>query len=959
MHANSSPSASTSSAPNTPHPVQPLQETERGTNFEILMRVADRAFAQMIAMINLANTRKDKHPTDPKIGGHPAACASAFHVLGGLHLVVREPQDFVCCKPHASPIDHAYHNLLRLFRRSEDGTWLSDDEAEAAMTRLRKFAVPGASDVFQSYHAKSDPDSFHFLPSGTVGIPPVNALFLALAYRYAQDHGFEVPANAHFWALMGDSEFREGSLLEAMPEAAERRLGNVTWIVDYNRQSLDGTRPSYEGGLQSTDADRIERTALANGWKVIQLRHGRRRLEVFERPGGKALRRLLEGGLSDHDLQLMLFKKDAEYARTVLTRHDPACAPVLEQLSAAQLLAVLGDVGGHDLPLIVEALRRSRTDTEVPYLIVAHTIKGYGLECYADPANHSTLPSKEEVVAVLERNGLSFERPFAHFPGHTEEARFLAQRAEKFRRGMEQHDDLVQRNREAVRRAVDDAGGLPEALGIDLSMFPLVHTQQMWGQLAAKLVRIGTHGLGGAPLGGTNKAESALDEHERRWAPAANLVLTMSPDVGTSTQIAPTMNARIYGPEEKGRIDATFGARHPETTARSAAYTRHIRFEIAEQNSMSAVGSFGVMNLYTGVPLVPIMTVYDFFLKRALDQLYYNVYWRSEFVLISTPSGVTLSPEGAQHSWKSDIQMPNLITWEPAYAIELDWILSDAIARQVEGTNAGRSGVLIRGVTRSLDQKQLVQQLARAARNKAELAGGVLLAPEGGGDTSAVDESTVAAKNEATLLGELRRDVLAGAYYLVDWRGYAGYEPGDNVVHVFAMGSLVTEALEASRRLYERGVFANVIVVTSPELLCGILGHNDGYRHLVESLGVDGDLHAVPHSADLDSDVVAIAGRRVPIVSVHDGEAGLLDNLGSIVGVKQETLAVRRFSKCGRPSEVYGYQGIDADAVFEACGRALAQTALESLRVSRGQLERLAGRSNERPHWRELWPAGE
>jgi len=338
--------------------VHTTSSTAKGASHELLLRVADRAFAQMIAMIHIANTRKDKHPSDPKVGGHPAACASAFHVLGALHLVVREPQDFVCCKPHASPIDHAYHNLMRLFRR-EDGTWLTDDEAEAAMTRLRKFAQPGASDVFQSYHAKSDPDSFHFLPSGTVGIPPVNALFLALAYRYAQDHGFEVPQGAHFWALMGDSEFREGSLLEAMPEASERRLGNVTWIIDYNRQSLDGTRPSYEGGLQATDADRIERTALANGWKVIQVRHGRRRLEVFERPGGKALRRLLEGGLADYDLQLLLFRKDAEYARRVLTGADPACAPVLEQLSAAQLLAVLGDLGGHDTTCLVEALERS------------------------------------------------------------------------------------------------------------------------------------------------------------------------------------------------------------------------------------------------------------------------------------------------------------------------------------------------------------------------------------------------------------------------------------------------------------------------------------------------------------------------------------------------------------------------------------------------------------------------
>ncbi|QDU85365.1 Pyruvate dehydrogenase E1 component [Planctomycetes bacterium Pla163] len=938
-------------------------ETARGLRFDLLERIADRAFAQMVAMIHIANSRKDKDPSDPKVGGHPAACASSFHVLGALHLVVREPQDFVCCKPHASPIDHAYHHLMRLMRR-EDGTWLTDDESEGLMERLRKFAQPGASDVFQSYHAKTDPDSFHFLPSGTVGIPPVNSIFLALAYRYAADHGFDVPKDAHFWSLMGDSEFREGSLFEAMPEASERKLGNVTWMIDYNRQSLDGTRGTWEDDATVNDAVRIERTALANGWKVVQVRHGRRRLEVFEQPGGKALQKLLEGGLPDYELQLLLFRRDADLVRATLTAADPACAQVLEQLSDNRLLAVLGDLGGHDLHCVTEAMQLSRTEPDVPYLLIFHTIKGFGLECYADPANHSSLPSKKEVSEVLERNGLSTERPFAHFPDDSEEARFLAERAKHFKRGMEQHAELIQRNREDVRRRVEDAGGVPDSLGIDLSMFPLAHTQQMWGQIAAKLVRIATHGLGGAPIGGAAKAEADLDEFERQWAPAANMVMTMSPDVGTSTQIAPTMNSRIYGPDivgkgQRDRESAKFEARHPELVQHSNAFTRHVRFEICEQNSMSAAGSFGAMNMYTGIPLMPIMTVYDFFLKRALDQLYYNVYWRSEFVLMSTPSGVTLSPEGAQHSWKSDIQMPNLITWEPAFAVELDWILSDAIARQVEGRNVGRSGVLIRGVTRSLKQKDLLAHLGRHAANKQGLGAGTLLAPAGSNWSDATDESTLPAVDDATLLEGLRTKVLAGAYHLIDWRGYAGYEPGDNVVQLFCMGSLVTEAVAASERLLERGIYANVIVVSSPELLCGILGHEEDYRYLTEGLGISGDLYAVPQVAQDAADLVTIAGRRVPIVSVHDGEAGLLDNLGSIVGVKQLTLAVRRFSKCGRPNEVYGYQGIDADAVFDACGRALAETALESVQVSRGVLGALEGRSTERPHWRELWPSAE
>jgi pyruvate dehydrogenase E1 component len=206
----------------------------------------------------------------------------------------------------------------------------------------------------------------------------------------------------------------------------------------------------------------------------------------------------------------------------------------------------------------------------------------------------------------------------------------------------------------------------------------------------------------------------------------------------------------------------------------------------------------------------------------------------------------------------------------------------------------------------------------------------------------------------------VRADCLLGGWYLVDWRGYAGYEPGDNVVHVFAMGALVPEAVEASAALLAKGVFANVIVVSSPELLLGILGEHDGYRHLRERLGVTGDLHAVEGASDSEAGLVSLAGRRVPIVAVCDGEAGLLDNIGSIVGVKQATLAVRKFSKCGRPDEVYAYQHLDPASIVEACGRVLAETAFEDLRVSPALLERLAGRAphanGPRRDWRELWP---
>jgi pyruvate dehydrogenase E1 component len=359
-------------------------------DLEVLNRIVARSFAQTMHMIWLANNRKDKRPGDPKVGGHPASCASSMHVLAALHLVVRESQDYVCCKPHASPVDHGLHHLMQVFRR-EDDTWLTLDEAKAAMHTLRMFASPEHPDVFQSYHARSDPDSFHFLPSGSVGIPPVVSVYLALAHRYAADHGWSVMPDAHFWSLMGDSEFREGSLLECLPDVAERQLGNVTWIVDYNRQNLDGTRIPNERSLHGADCDRIERTAASNGWHVIQVRHGLFRRELFERPEGDALREVFEGALSDFEYQMLVYNGDVAKMREHAIGHVPRSRTVIDQLSDDEVLRAFHDVGGHDMARMIEVLREARRDPHQPVLIIAHTIKGWNLECRADPSNHSAL----------------------------------------------------------------------------------------------------------------------------------------------------------------------------------------------------------------------------------------------------------------------------------------------------------------------------------------------------------------------------------------------------------------------------------------------------------------------------------------------------------------------------------------------------------------------------------------
>lgn len=884
-------------------------------------RIAQRAKYLATRMVYEANHRPDKQKGDPKVGGHAAASASTLHIAGALHLIVKSGFDFIANKPHASPTDHSYNYLLDLLLKP-DLSVLTLEQANQAMSGLRMFRQNGEP-VFQSYHSIYDSDHHNFLPSGTVGIPPVNVGYLALAYRYAKNHGFEVPP-AHFWAISGDSEFREGSMFEAVPEFAERELGNLTWILDYNRQSLDGHRITNHSIMGGPDNDRIEKTFLANGWQVIQVRHGKKRESLFKLPGGDKFKNFLETELLDYELQALLLVQDMAALKKGLVESHPHLKQFLTQISNQELKDALHDLGGHDIESLVAAMLATKKDSRRPSLIIAHTLKGWGLSSAAAPGNHNSLPGLEEVEELRKNEGISDGTLFARFDDNSQEGQFLKKRGQQLLSEIKAQHALKEKNQEFFKSSLDKYGPIPTEIGINLKMASYPHTQWMLGQLNAKLNRCAN-----TPTE-TNELPSgfkALTEPEKAWKLPAELIVAMAPDVGTSTNLNPLMDGKIFGVPIVNDIERRLGVKDtkiPDLVPGEDPSDRFIRFEIAESNTMSCMGSFGRIRDILGIPILPLMTVYDFFIKRALDQYFYNLYWQSSYILVGTPSGVTLSPEGAQHGWKSDFQIPNQITWEPFYCIELDWILSESIRLHMYNQNQGRTGVLIRGVTRGSEQKEMLQHLRRQRRFKADQS--IALHPKSFELPGAIDESTTSPISDDLILSEIRLWVLKGAYYLVDYRGYQNYAPGDNVVHIFTMGSVTTEALKASQNLLQRGLYANVIVVTSPDLISGALADQNDYQYLIQDLEINSTLYAQNRS---QAELPTLAGLRIPIVSVHDGEPGLLDNLGSIVGVKQICLAVRKHSKCGRPSDIYQYHKIDSDAVEAACFSALDYTARE------------------------------
>ncbi|MCB0368021.1 MAG: pyruvate dehydrogenase, partial [Bdellovibrionales bacterium] len=752
-------------------------------------------------MIYQANHRTDKAKGDPKVGGHASASASALHIMGALHLLVKDGHDHIANKPHASPTDHSYNYLMDLFLKN-DFSRLTLEECNTAMMGLRKYSQNGEP-VFQSYHSAYDSDQHNFFPSGTVGIPPVKAGYLALAYRYAAEHDYETP-KAHFWALTGDSEFREGSIYEAVPDFAEREIGNLTWIVDYNRQSLDGHRITNKEIMSGTDADRIERTMSANGWEVIQVRHGHRRQNLFAKPGGEVFKNFLEKELADYELQALLLVKDMKALKKGIIKEHPSMKKFLEQVSDEELYLAIRDFGGHDILALADAMESSKKSKRKPTIIIAHTLKGWGLKMAAMPGNHSALPSEDEVNELKSKQGISGDTLFARFDANSAEGKFLNERGQELYTQILKQNELKEKNKNLFLEKLTQHGELPDSLDINTKLVSYPHTQWMLGQLTAKLTRL------------ANTAESQKDkplsDFEKKWKLPGELMISMAPDVGTSTNLNPAMDGKIFGAPVVTDYEDELGAKEdktPDLVPGEEVSDRYLRFEIAEGNVMSCVGAFGKLRDILGIPIIPLMTVYDFFIKRAHDQYFYNLYWKSNFILVGTPSGVTLSPEGAQHGWKSDFQIPNQITWEPFFCAELDWILCDAISRHVTYNNQGRNGVLIRGVTRGVEQKDMLTYLKKQARFKTQ--GAVLCRSEYTME-NATPEDQIENVADNEILEAIKSEVLQGGYYLINYQHYAGYVPGENVVNIFAMGALGTEAIKASEVLLSKGIYANVII---------------------------------------------------------------------------------------------------------------------------------------------------
>ncbi|EWM11495.1 pyruvate dehydrogenase E1 component [Kutzneria sp. 744] len=529
----------------------------------VLIEIERRVLWLSTAVIHHANLVRP-NTSGLKVGGHQASSASMVSIMTSLWFRHLRPQDRVSVKPHASPVLHAINYLL-------------GELDESYLTTLRAFGG------LQSYPSRSkDPDPVDY-STGSVGIGATAPIWGAIARRYVG------AGSGRQYSLLGDAELDEGAVWEAVLDPSVAELGEIVWIVDLNRQSLDRVVPQIA-------ADRLHAMFAGAGWQVITLKYGRLLEELFTRPGGPALRERIDT-MPNPEYQRLL-RCDAAQLRDRLPAGDPAIAELVSDVDDGTLVAAVRNLGGHDLAALDEAFEQIE-DTR-PTVILAYTVKGNGLPTQGHPQNHSSLLTTEQLAELARRLGRDVDDPWQAFPVGSDAAVLCEDTANRLR-----------------RKSV--ATAQPPSIPLDFG-----RVQQ-----------------------GTTTTQAALGrtllDLTRRAPDAARRVVTVSPDVSSSTNLGGWVNkVGVWSPDE--RVDWFADDADTILHWRESPGGQHIELGIAETNLVGLIGELGATWSRWGEPLLPIGVLYDPFVSRALEPWSFGIYAGGQSILVGTPSGVTLAP---------------------------------------------------------------------------------------------------------------------------------------------------------------------------------------------------------------------------------------------------------------------------------------------------------------------------
>ena len=735
-----------------------------------------------------------------KVGGHQASSASLTTIMTALYFAVLRPQDRVAVKPHASPNFHAIQYLLGRQTRE----------------KIENFRGFGGA---QSYPSRTkDTDDVDF-STGSVGLGAAITIFASMVQDYVLAHGIAAQRQpGRMIALVGDAELDEGNIYEALLEGWKYGLKNTWWVIDYNRQSLDAV---VHEDLHS----RFEQLFTAMGWEVVVLKYGKLQQQAFREAGGDKLRKWIDQA-PNQVYSALTFQGGAAWRKRLLDDlgDQGDVSQLIERRNDEELSQLMCNLGGHDLPSILEAFES--IDHERPVCFLCYTVKGFGLPFAGHKDNHAGLMNEAQIARLREslrvREGLEWDK----FEGLEIDERIVLDflsRVPFAQPGSRQH--------EAPRVAVPGELPLPKQR--------LTSTQTALGNI--------------------------LNELGREQSEIAARIVTASPDVTVSTNLGPWVNRRgIFGSSEI----ADFFREQRIVSAQRWEFSRHgqhFELGIAEMNLFLLLAALGLSPSLFGARLIPIGTLYDPFIARGLDALNYACYQDARFILIGTPSGVALASEGGAHqsigSPMIGIAQPGLLSYEPAYADELnvilqwafDFIQHDGVAHEESG-----GSVYLRLSTRTIEQLQR------------EISPG------------------------------LRRDIIAGGYWL------RGPGPSTRVVLVY-QGAVSPEVIAAAGLMAEDRNGVGVLAITSADRLYTEWRRTQSHRH-------SGLLSRGSHVEQL----LAPVPRDAAIVTAIDGHPATLSWLGGVAGHRVTSLGVDTFGQTGTVSDLYGHFGLDAEGIMRA-----------------------------------------
>ncbi len=759
-----------------------------------LERIQDRVLWLATSMVHHAN-RVRPNASGMKVGGHQASSASITSIMTALYFDHLRADDRVSVKPHAAPVLHAINALLGRLD-------------PAMLTELRSF------NGLQSYPSRTkDPDPVDF-STGSVGIGATATIWSGLAQRYVNTH-VAGGSNGRHIALLGDAELDEGAIWEALVDPMVPNLGELTWVVDLNRQSLDRIVPDIAAG-------RIGAMFEAAGWQTVSVKYGRWLRELFDRPGGDSLRVRINK-MGNEEYQRMLRSPASELReRLVADEHTRVgVARVIDDLNDIELLRAIRDLGGHDLADLRDAFRLADATPDRPTVIFAYTIKAWRLPTQGHPSNHSSLLTVDQWQQLATDLGADADHPWQLFEPHTPEGQHCVRAADRLRR---------------VTRTDDQRPVVPVSL--EHSHRGSTSTQQTFGRVLTEL---------------THQAPQV-----------AKRIVTVSPDVASSTNLGGWINkVGVWNVAE--RADWFQDDTDTILRWRESQGGQHIELGIAEGNLVGLLSELGVTWSRDGHILFPIGTIYDPFVTRALEPWSFGMYAGGQSILVGTPSGVTLAPEGGAHQSimtpSIGLEQPQCVAWEPAFGQDLEWCLLHALDRlgRPDGTSA-----YFRLTTRNLDQT-----LANVP-------------------------------NDAHAREQRRHDVLSGGYAL----RRSSTEPAVTLV---GMGTIMPEVIAAADELTAAGVAVDVICLTSADLV---------FRAVQSALGLQSAQQS--HGFDTFIDHLFPYERRSPTVTVLDGHPHTLSFIGGIHGVRTSNLGVQGFGRSGDVPDLYEYFGIDTNTIVGA-----------------------------------------